>query len=127
MISEDIKDIGGQYKYGFKDDIEPIYTTGEGLSEEVVRNISKAKKLWFMNTEEDKDAYGISSNMFIEYVENLGVDLSNFTIVENLDAIESLREESNKHSITYKHLGNINGKNDPDCLYSVIAPYYEQI
>ena len=43
MISEDIKDIGGQYKYGFKDDIEPIYTTGEGLSEEVVRNISKAK------------------------------------------------------------------------------------
>ena len=90
-------------------------------------NISKAKKLWFMNTEEDKDAYGISSNMFIEYMENLGVDLSNFTIVENLDAIESLREESNKHSITYKHLGNINGKNDPDCLYSVIAPYYEQI
>ena len=78
-----------------------------------------------MNTEEDKDAYGISSNMFIEYMENLGVDLSNFTIVENLDAIESLREESNKYDIRYAHLGNVAGKNDPDRLYDVISTYYE--
>lgn len=85
-------------------------------------NVSKAKKLWFMNTEEDKDAYGISSNMFIEYVENLGVDLSNFTIVENLDAVESLREENEKYTIKYARLGNINGKNDPDRLYDMIAP-----
>ena len=78
-----------------------------------------------MNTEEDKDAYGVSSNMFIEYMENLGVDLSNFTIIENLDAIESLREENNKYDIRYAHLGNVAGKNDPDRLYDVIATYYE--
>ena len=43
MTDEAIKNLGGQYQYGFKDDIEPIYTTGEGLSEEVVRKISAAK------------------------------------------------------------------------------------
>jgi len=32
-----------EYKYGFKDDIESIQDTGKGLSEEVVRVISKAK------------------------------------------------------------------------------------
>lgn len=43
MTDEAIKNLGGQYQYGFKDDIEPIYTTGEGLSEEIVRKISAAK------------------------------------------------------------------------------------
>ncbi len=32
-----------EYQFGFHDDIKPVYTTGDGLSEEVVRNISKAK------------------------------------------------------------------------------------
>lgn len=32
-----------EYKYGFHDDIKPVFTTGEGLSEEVVRQISEAK------------------------------------------------------------------------------------
>lgn len=31
------------YEFGFHDDIKPVYTTGDGLSEEVIRNISKAK------------------------------------------------------------------------------------
>lgn len=35
--------LGGEYKYGFKDDIQPILTTGEGLSEDTVRQISAAK------------------------------------------------------------------------------------
>ena len=30
----------GEYKYGFKDDIEPLFTTGEGLTEDIVRQIS---------------------------------------------------------------------------------------
>ena len=27
----------GEYKFGFHDDVEPIYSTGKGLSEAVVR------------------------------------------------------------------------------------------
>ena len=39
------------YKYDFKDDVESIFTTGKGLSEEVVRMISKAKHEpeWMLN------------------------------------------------------------------------------
>ncbi|QLL78193.1 Fe-S cluster assembly protein SufB [Ligilactobacillus saerimneri] len=43
MIEPDIKDIGKEYKYGFKDNIEPILTTGEGLTADIVRQISAAK------------------------------------------------------------------------------------
>ena len=31
------------YKYGFHEDVTPVYETGMGLSEEVVRTISKMK------------------------------------------------------------------------------------
>ena len=31
------------YKYGFHEDVTPVYETGMGLSEEVVRTISKLK------------------------------------------------------------------------------------
>lgn len=40
---ETLRSLDHEYEYGFKDDIDPIYTTGEGLSEEVVRQISAAK------------------------------------------------------------------------------------
>ena len=43
MTEPKMPDIGGEYKYGFKDDIKPIFTTGEGLNEEVIRQISQAK------------------------------------------------------------------------------------
>ncbi|MCH4177522.1 MAG: Fe-S cluster assembly protein SufB [Streptococcaceae bacterium] len=33
-----------EYQFGFHDDVEPIYSTGTGLTEEVVREISKAKE-----------------------------------------------------------------------------------
>ena len=29
-MTEKIPELGGEYKYGFKDDIKPIYPTGEG-------------------------------------------------------------------------------------------------
>lgn len=32
-----------EYKFGFHDDVKPIFTTGHGLTEEVVREISKVK------------------------------------------------------------------------------------
>lgn len=33
-----------EYKYGFHDDVKPVFTTGDGLSEDVIRKISKAKE-----------------------------------------------------------------------------------
>ena len=38
-----IDNIVGDYKYGFVTDVDHYYDTGKGLSEEVVRNISKMK------------------------------------------------------------------------------------
>ena len=32
-----------EYKFGFHDDVEPVYSTGTGLTEEVVREISRVK------------------------------------------------------------------------------------
>lgn len=43
MADASMLGLGGEYKYGFKDDIQPILTTGEGLNEEIVRQISAAK------------------------------------------------------------------------------------
>lgn len=84
-------------------------------------NASNAKKIWIMNTEEDKDAYGVSSNMFITHLDNLGLNLNDFIIVENIDAKESLREFNNNYNIIYKYLGNISGKNDSKLVYDTLA------
>ena len=43
MSKNDIKDIVGEYKYGFTTDTKNVYDTGKGLNEEVMRNISKLK------------------------------------------------------------------------------------
>lgn len=43
MSENTMPEVGGEYKYGFKDDIEPLFTTGEGLTEDIVRQISAAK------------------------------------------------------------------------------------
>ena len=34
-----------KYEYGFHDDVKPVYSTGRGLTEEVVRQISAAQGL----------------------------------------------------------------------------------
>ena len=39
----DINKIVGDYKYGFKTDVENVFDTGHGISEEVVRKISMMK------------------------------------------------------------------------------------
>ncbi|MCK5387779.1 MAG: Fe-S cluster assembly protein SufB, partial [Candidatus Izimaplasma sp.] len=39
----EIKSIIGDYKYGFKTDIESVLDTGKGINESVVREISKIK------------------------------------------------------------------------------------
>ncbi|ETA74452.1 Fe-S cluster assembly protein SufB [Ligilactobacillus equi] len=43
QIDDEIKAIGNDYKYGFKDDFTPLMTTGKGLSKDVIKKISQAK------------------------------------------------------------------------------------
>ena len=76
-------------------------------------NESTAKKIWAMNNTEDKDAYGVSSNDFIDIVSNLGLDLSSFTILENKCAHDLLKQEYQGYNIVKKTLGNNLGKHDP--------------
>ena len=76
-------------------------------------NESTAKKIWAMNNTEDKDAYGVSSNDFIDIVSNLGLDLSSFTILENKCAHDLLKQEYQGYNIVKKTLGNNIGKHDP--------------
>ena len=41
--NENIHNIVGDYKFGFKTDVKNVVDTGKGLSEEVIRTISKLK------------------------------------------------------------------------------------
>ena len=41
--NKDISDIVGDYKYGFKTEIDSVITSGKGLSEDTIRFISNAK------------------------------------------------------------------------------------
>ena len=41
--NQDIEKIVGDYKYGFKTDVENVFDTGRGINEDVVRLISKMK------------------------------------------------------------------------------------
>jgi Fe-S cluster assembly protein SufB len=43
LIDEQIKHINDDYQYGFKDDFHPVFSTGTGLSEDIVREISNQK------------------------------------------------------------------------------------
>lgn len=100
-----------------------IYPTIDYLNFYEYINNSKAKKIWVMNTEEDKDAYGVSSTKFIRFMDNLGLDLHSFTILENEDAIDSLKQDNSKYNVKLAHMGNINGKNDPELYFKAIEEF----
>ncbi|MCP0885935.1 Fe-S cluster assembly protein SufB [Ligilactobacillus sp. WILCCON 0076] len=65
--------LGGEYQYGFKDDITPVFTTGEGLTEDIVREISAAKNepQWMLDFR--LKAYKIYQRLSMP---NFGPDLS---------------------------------------------------
>ena len=62
-----------------------------------------------MNTEEDKDAFGVNALDFIKIYENLGLDMTQWDIIQNLDAVKSLK--CLNWAYNFK-LGNNKGKND---------------
>lgn len=89
-------------------------------------NNSKAKKIMVMNNDEDKDCFGVGSNDILSLLVELGLDMNLFKIIENKDAVLSMRQESNKYKITYSHLGNYNGAHDSHLLAKAIfKEYYE--
>lgn len=103
-----------------------IYPTLEYGQIYKVINKAKGKKIWMMNNEEDKDSFGIGSNFFINKLENLGLNLDDFTIIENLDAAESLRQETNRNNVVYYSMGNEKGKHDSQRMaFAIFSEYYK--
>ena len=43
MVKPEAKSVVGEYKWGFHDDEKPLYKAEKGLSEGIVREISKIK------------------------------------------------------------------------------------
>lgn len=85
-------------------------------------NASKAKKVWVMNNEYDKDSYGVSANDFITQVERLGLSLDDFTILANADA---RKEMIPTHSNTVvRSMGNKNGKHNGNLYANELLKIY---
>lgn len=87
-----------------------IYPTLDYMDFYKYINASNAKKIWVINNEEDGDSYGVSSNQFIEFLNNLRIDLSQFSILENSDARDSLVEPNTNYNIVIYPMGNVKGK-----------------
>lgn len=101
-----------------------IYPSLEYLDFYKYVNEAKAKKIWVINSKEDHDAWGVSSNDFIDIVSKLGLNLDDFIILENLDASPILKLKNDKYHIVYKHLGNTDGKNEKLPLARAIFSIY---
>lgn len=101
-----------------------IYPTLEYLDFYKFVNESKAKKIWAINNEEDNDAFGVTSNDFIKQMASTGLDLSDFTILENADARETLRLANSKYDIVVAPMGNIKGKHNGDMYATEILKIY---
>lgn len=87
-------------------------------------NVSNAKKIWIMNNEEDKDALGVTSNVFIDILSGLGLKLNDFCILQNRDACVSLRQDNENYNIFRPSLYNFNGKHDSHALANFVFSYY---
>lgn len=87
-------------------------------------NKSKAFKIWVMNSSQDKDAIGVGSNQFIKLVSNIGLDLSCFVILENIDADPILRQHSTKYDVVEYSMGNNKGKHEPLLLAKAVFKEY---
>lgn len=51
IIDDEIKNLNDDYQYGFKDNFNPLYSTGDGLNEDIIREISahKHEPNWMLN------------------------------------------------------------------------------
>jgi len=61
---------------------------------------------------------------FIDFMEQTGLDLKQFSILINNDAIESMKLTNNKYNFVKKSMGNINGKHDGDKFAKALLQVY---
>lgn len=103
-----------------------IYPTLEfGDLYKLVNKNTHAKKVWALNCEEDKDSYGVSADEFISHLRKLGLSLDDFTILVNSDACDILRTVNDKDVVChYSHMGNQNGKHDPNKYAKAVLECY---
>ncbi|MBQ7603307.1 MAG: YvcK family protein, partial [Clostridia bacterium] len=87
-------------------------------------NQSKATKIWAINNEEDGDSFGVSSLEFYDNMEKSGLDLSDFTILLNNDARDSLKLTDEKHKFVFKTMGNNKGKHNGQLYAKAIMQVY---
>ena len=87
-------------------------------------NKSKAKKLWIVNSSEDKDTWGVSSPEFYHFLWRLGLQISNFDVLMNLDSDILLHDSYHIPRYIKEHLGNINGKHNSEKLYKALDNLY---
>lgn len=84
-------------------------------------NESSAKKLWVVNSEQDKDAFGVSNIEFYNFMDKLGLNMKEFDILINTEANEILKQPIENSKLF--DLGNNNGRNE----YSKVKTALEQI
>ena len=103
-----------------------IYPTLEfGDLYKLINKNTHAKKVWALNCEEDKDSYGVSADEFISHLRKLGLILDDFTILVNSDACDILRTVNDKDVVChYSHMGNQNGKHDPNKYAKAVLECY---
>lgn len=86
-------------------------------------NEAKADKLWVVNSEQDKDAYGVSAKEFYKHFEDLGLDMSKFDVLVNSEANEILKETVSPRTCMLPLGNDEKGRNDPskvmDALYKI--------
>lgn len=90
-------------------------------------NQATCKKVWAINNEEDKDAYGVTSNDMIDHFDILGLDVKDFTILLNADAKELLRQENSEYNIVTIPMENNNGKHNGEKYAKAILRIYFDI
>lgn len=90
-------------------------------------NQATCKKVWAINNEEDKDAYGVTSNDMIDHFDRLGLDVKDFTILLNADAKELLRQENSEYNIVTIPMENNNGKHNGEKYAKAILRIYFDI
>lgn len=86
-------------------------------------NKSRAKKIWVMNNVPDFDCIGVNSLQLIDYASSI-LDMSQWTILENSDAVDEMKLYDSKYDIRILPMGNSNGKHDPILLATCVFSIY---
>jgi hypothetical protein len=80
-----------------------------------------------MNNNEDFDSKGFGSNCILNKLNDLGLNIKDFIILENEDATSSMKEECDFANIVKVQMGNTNGKHDSKKLATQIFKIYYEL